>query len=1011
MPPSTANFSKEIIRPNDLLHLTFDFHNLALKSKSGGLELVRAKTGNAYIVVTFPPQSFGEESFFEVAAVPPSSNDPDAASVGEDPTKPPIQALISGKSWLVFRVPDAALPITYSLAGLLQALSRCEVMSQDHIGQPPESPPGPSDQLNPAIEGTFTSIEAPFRLILSPDGSTGWMHSGEPATDESKSRVELWHTRLGKMTNQPGTIDETGAPPPTARAVWSRNFNSKSPLPKHSNQPFRMPLDDRDRSEIVLLSTGDATLVPNYTPKPIQVEQLILSALGAWLKAHGEWSPPTNQVVPGSDFKLTVQEWRHLMTMGRDHFVRVVYAGYLFPFGHRASLVKITERKFQPAPDTSESTAYLRTRMFIIVRQTEKEFTHRSLPFKSVTFKTLVTPNIADPENPPCVIIPGQKAFWIRAFNVSDNQVEDFQFHLAAVDHQDRTIEFSAPLIFVSSDISSAQVDGTVVPHYRADARSTCALGGQSLAFAPPNQPNDTSFEATSLSFNADGTISSPDGVPNFVPTLRQAQVDIPAVKQLLGKSFPSTVQWESTYTQATGTDIGNPGDVFLKIMPAAQLEFDVQKSGGLLTPNLKIGALSRAFGPINTEAITGSFPSKTLFPDIQILGGINLKDILNDMNFQSALGAGTQIPNLKTTRITNEQGIEVNRATYAWSVNKISPMGDSLLLDTGLFSPRDGSAFSLQTIVDQPLDGSSPTMSVMGALTNFDVLLIPTPDTLKLVKLQFNSITFTAKNDQKVDVAVNFQGMQFLGILEFVNALSKVIPVDGFNDPPYLDVIPPPDDRAGINVGYTLAIPDVGVGAFTLQNISLSSGFYLPFIGKPMNLHFAFCKREQPFILTVYAIGGGGFVGLDVGLGGVTMLEASLEFGASVELNLGVASGAAMIMGGFYYQMAGNGFTISAFIRAAGELEVLGIISVSIEFYLALTYTSKSPGVPHAGKLYGQASLSIEISILFFSKTVSVSMEREIAGSDPKFIDQYSQADWAEYCSKFDDYPAVEVI
>ena len=47
---------------------------------------------------------------------------------------------------------------------------------------------------------------------------------------------------------------------------------------------------------------------------------------------------------PTTDFE--VEEWRHRAAVGQDHYVRVVYKGYLFPFGHRASLIKVTERKF-----------------------------------------------------------------------------------------------------------------------------------------------------------------------------------------------------------------------------------------------------------------------------------------------------------------------------------------------------------------------------------------------------------------------------------------------------------------------------------------------------------------------------------------------------------------------------------------------------------------------------------------------------------------------------------------
>jgi hypothetical protein len=36
----------------------------------------------------------------------------------------------------------------------------------------------------------------------------------------------------------------------------------------------------------------------------------------------------------------------HIAAQGRDHYVRIVYEGHLYPFGHRAALIKITEGKF-----------------------------------------------------------------------------------------------------------------------------------------------------------------------------------------------------------------------------------------------------------------------------------------------------------------------------------------------------------------------------------------------------------------------------------------------------------------------------------------------------------------------------------------------------------------------------------------------------------------------------------------------------------------------------------------
>ena len=122
------------------------------------------------------------------------------------------------------------------------------------------------------------------------------------------------------------------------------------------------------------------------------------------------------------------------MTMGRDHFVRVVYQGYLFPFGHAASLVKITERKMQMCRrHRRAAAAYLRTRMFVIVRQPTLDYNYNGFPFRQVTLKTLVTPSI-DPPGQSQIADLTQDAFWIRA---SGRHVH---FRVAAVDHEGRSV-------------------------------------------------------------------------------------------------------------------------------------------------------------------------------------------------------------------------------------------------------------------------------------------------------------------------------------------------------------------------------------------------------------------------------------------------------------------------------------------------------------------------------------------------------------------------------------------
>ena len=271
-----------------------------------------------------------------------------------------------------------------------------------------------------------------------------------------------------------------------------------------------------------------------------------------------------------------------------------------------------------------------------------------------------------------------------------------------------------------------------------------------------------------------------------------------------------------------------------------------------------------------------------------------------------------------------------------------------------------------------------------------------------ELVKLSFDAVSFTAEPGKKVDVSIDLRGFEFLGILGFVNRLQEFIPLDGFTDPPNLQLVTTPNP--GADLGFTLGIPTIGLGIMTMQNVSLAASVFMPFGDDPLNFHFAFCQREQPFILTVSLFGGGGFFGMDVGVDKVVKVEAALEFGASVALNLGVAQGQASIMAGFYFQMAGGDITLTGYFRASGSLSVIGIITVSLVFYLGLSYATKG-AAEHGGALWGQATLTVKIEILFFSTSVGVSMEREFAGSDPTFRDLVAPSAWTQYCNAFAAY------
>jgi len=308
------------------------------------------------------------------------------------------------------------------------------------------------------------------------------------------------------------------------------------------------------------------------------------------------------------------------------------------------------------------------------------------------------------------------------------------------------------------------------------------------------------------------------------------------------------------------------------------------------------------------------------------------------------------------------------------------SPEIKSWSLEPGkppLFRANDRHGFLVAVQAKVKKNGqSAPKLSVVCSLKSFDLVLIAPAS---FIELNFEKIEFRVDTGAKMNVDVQLNDIKFVGPLSFVETLRDLIPLDGFSDPPHLDITP-----QGIDAGFDVALPSVGIGIFNLSNLSLGAGFTVPFIGQPVAVRFNFCTREQPFNLSVCMFGGGGFFGITLDPSGIQLLEAAFEFGASISVNLGVASGGVHVMAGVYFRMEQTECALTGYFRLGGSVDVLGLITASIELYLELRYEFES------GKAVGRAQLTIEIEVFIFSGSVTISCERKFAGSngDPSFRD-----------------------
>jgi hypothetical protein len=1032
-------------RREDFLSLDFTFDNLVVDaSVPAHPVLVRQKAGKAaHIVVGFAPQHLTEEALFQTAdGFELPEDDPDRNTTSQGPGGLPMRARLAGGSRLAFVVPASAGPIPYTVEGLLSwtrfamsvvpnAVRRGEtpVVYGEHAGHHFVVHGAKPKPTNPS--GLQTAIELPWWLVLSPHSGAGWAHSLEPVT--AAGRTELWHTRLGvRAPNGHGgwTVDEDDAQHRTVRAVWARdpkflpwfnawnNPNEKVPValkpadgsgfPKEG-LPFRMPLVPKDRYDIVVSSSNFGR--DSYTPEPIDVNRLMLTAAGAWIDSRGEFDAATSGT--------SLLEWRQQGTGGRDHLVRIVRKGYLLPFGHPAALIKVTERKVVPGPG-GDPVAYLFQRMFIVVRSPEKRFDDqpfqqpgegRALPLRRVRLTTTVTPDLDDPSKQKEFVdgVPQMEAFVPRVSGAP------FRFHVVARDWVEQRVELSVPLLFVDSEVA---VDEMTVPalvdRYNTGTGTAAGitdapLHGQHVALAPSKEAGDTSVEVSTLVLGATTALADIAGggsasdqqfqdrdQPRFYPTMREAAIRVTAAEQVSGGALgPTVVTLDEEYV-ARGFPKEkphvNPGRVFARVKGAAPLlGFDQgDRAGAVATPSFAISALSRTFGPVGGKPETvagGTFAPAEFLKGATLLGGIPLSAVLPTRATLVADDASDEVLQITSRTLSDPDdpdGVPTGIETRLhWR-----PLLQAAPLNVNVFVPADGERLRLDALMlTDLLEPSKSAFTVDGDLRNFVVNLFGDAASTRFLTVRFNRLTFASRDGSKPDVKVDIKQVEFAGVLEFVEKLKDYLPTGGTG--PSLDITP-----TGVTAGFAVALPNIELGVFSLQNIKLGVGLTLPFTGAPARMRFFFCTREDPFF------------GVGVGVDGVELFEAALEFGAAIAVDFGVASGGVKVVAGIYLLVEKvdqkERTELTGYFKLNGRVDVLGLITASIEFYLGLTYVAKTK------KAVGEAILMITVDVLLFSGTVKLECRRRFGGAnDPTFGELVAPEHWDAYCEAFEPVAA----
>jgi hypothetical protein len=836
----------------------------------------------------------------------------------------PYQVGLSGPSRLAWRLPDSFVHVDYRLDALLAQLDNAELVSVD--------------------AAAATVIEFPDRLLLVPQPSVRSAHRSKPFTSPETGVTEIWHTTLQ-------------GPPPGNSILFKAIANSADGLA--AARPFDSSLAKLNRDNIIELSRRSTD------PYVVASSLLRLTSLGATAKLTSNW-------IPAPDISLAA--WEHNAELGRDYYVYTLEQGFLFPFGHRATIATIVERKFTSHFGVSVAEL-LQTQKILTILDTERDYealgtlypgAGREMPFTRVRIAS--APRNIDSNDAP------------------------IQIDLVLLDRTGNRINCSATALFVPigppatteepvSALKRRYTDPSgTSPTGQPISMSLVSLDGQRMAMtANDDGLGDTSFNVESFTFG----VKSPSElsgviVPAFLPFMAKADARIPALEQMVGTTAGATPAAQRRATEieyhpkylASGFDSRH---VYAKLNPIPGITIPPERAGGLAAPTFPaIDGLSRLTGPVS-KVDGGMLSAEELVKDTKLLGFIDLASIIESETNAApfTINDVRQIfdkvdnnPNLflprpVMTTITTGTGIETR---FIWKPRIKATF-------TAPLKPLDNMELVLKGRISKLASGDSPTFEVSGALRNFELSFsLLGKDVLGV---QFDALEFNSKAARKVDLKLSVRGVDFRGKLGFVEKLQTALPLGNLTKGASVQTLPD-----GVVVRYDVPLPAIPLGLLNIQNVVVSTSVSLSFVpDKPAAVRFSLSERNNPFLVSVSIFGGTGFFALEVSTDGGVKIEAALEFGGVAALNLIVVKGGVYLLAGIYLSISDGDLLIEGHLRLGGFVDVLGLISVSIEVFIALTYISER------NVLFGTGRLTVGVKLLFFSESFSFEITKEIPG------------------------------
>lgn len=493
-----------------------------------------------------------------------------------------------------------------------------------------------------------TLLEIPWRLHISPSERT-FVDHGPVALHAGE-----FHPVFQLKPRDPN------AAALALRAIYSPDYVESSPPPLHYGaiasssevEDRRQSLDENDRSQLVdltgrwgrqaLLGSEQVKASPDidcparfgiFEPRPFYASLVRFSALGGSMRSKLLCDPPylrgRTQRCEESDggYALSIQAWDHSSTFSRSHFDRVVYKGYLMPYGHQAVLIKITARQAEMVDGRGSVAANLQ-RYFIRVVRPRLDFPLVGQPpesanaFPQPASVEILLDGELQIQDPNVLQLGrcGHSAFVIRTepgtgsippphyFTIRLHGKTRATTALAFVDNT--VVHDSVMLDKVTRDFNQLLV-GT----YRQ-----ANVDGGDVQYAPSINRGDTSWPTQVIQHEVTVNKSAVNSVlletasqAPFYPVVAQAQVVVRSIGVQTGVGAkgvaPVWVTYDNLYRRAAFASEVNGPEIYLRLQEPRLLDFKGKsdRAGGVANPDTTARGLTRKTGVVafNGDAVS----------------------------------------------------------------------------------------------------------------------------------------------------------------------------------------------------------------------------------------------------------------------------------------------------------------------------------------------------------------------------------------------------------------------